>query len=148
MALFGLFGKEKKKHRAYHADRTRHSSEFEAQLVRSPKAERAFVSLLVRMMCEDGIVDEEEYTQVINSAMECVQLDDYALRKIVDATLANDDTNVNHELAALMRESTEYDRSNLIQQLWNVAMADGEISEYEDKLIRRAAAALKVELRD
>ncbi|MDX8410209.1 MAG: TerB family tellurite resistance protein [Mariprofundales bacterium] len=148
MALFGLFGSGKKKSRSYHADRSGRSSEHEAQLVRSPASERAFVSLLVRMMCEDGVVDEEEYAQVINSAMECVQLDDYAVRKIVDAALASDDVGVNRELATFMHESTEYDRSNLIQQLWNIAMADGEISDYEARLIRRAAVALKVKIKE
>ncbi|MDX8408528.1 MAG: TerB family tellurite resistance protein [Mariprofundales bacterium] len=146
MALFGLFDSPKKKHRSYQDDHLHRASDQMAQIARSAKSERAFISLLVKMMLEDGKVLEEEYVQVINSAIECVQLDDYQVRKIVDDVLAGDDIDLKQELAVIKREATAHDRANLVHHLWKIAIADEEVCAVEAKLLHRVADILNVKL--
>ncbi len=144
MGLFDLFsGKKKKRRHASH-----HSKVQRSQLVRSEASERAFVVLLVKMMNEDGNIDDNEYQQIIDSVMECVQLDSYSIRDLVDEALAEDGDSLSKLLSDFMHSSTEDDRESLVQQLWQVAMADGTLEPGEEALLRRVAASLHVRLID
>ncbi|MDX8414426.1 MAG: TerB family tellurite resistance protein [Mariprofundales bacterium] len=144
MGLFGLF-KKKKKHRSYKVDIQR-SSHQRSQLVRSEASERAFVVLLVKMMNEDGHVDNEEYQQIIDSVMECVQMDSYSIRDLINDTLADDTLSLHKLLSDFMRSSTVEDRESLVLQLWQVAMSDGHIDEREEALLNKVSARLQVKV--
>jgi len=145
MGLFGLF-KKKKTHRSYAVDIHR-SAHQRSQLVRSEASEKAFVVLLVKMMNEDGQVDNDEYRQIIDSVMECVQMDSYSIRDLINETLADGSLSLNKLLADFMRSSTEEDRESLVQQLWHVAMADGHIDEGEEALLKKVSARLHVNIK-
>jgi len=144
MGLFGLFAK-KKKYRSYEVDLHR-SAHQRSQLVRSEASERAFVVLLVKMMNEDGEVDDGEYQQIIDSVMECVQMDSYSIRDLINETLADNRLSLHKLLSDFMRSSTEEDRESLVRQLWQVAMSDGHIDEREEALLNKVSARLHVKV--
>ncbi len=145
MGLFGLFKGKKKPHRSYKVDINRPAHQ-RSQLVRSEASERAFVVLLVKMMNEDGQVDDEEYQQIIDSVMECVQLDSYTIRDLINEAIDDDSVPLRKLLADFMRASTKEDRESLVRQLWQVAMADGHLDPGEEALLKKVAACLQVEI--
>ena len=144
MGLLGLF-KKRRRRRSYKVELDRPAHQ-RSQLVRSEASERAFVVLLVRMMKEDGAVDDEEYQQIIDSVMECVQLDFYTVRDLINEALDDDSVPLHKLLGDFMRASTVEDRESLVRQLWQVAMADGRLDPGEEALLKRVSACLQVEI--
>lgn len=110
----------------------------------------ALAALLVRCMAIDGTVSEDERRMLRSLLMRHYTLSDTD----VD-TLIEDATQAEHEAvdlyrftSVLKRQLSEAERIRVIEQLWEVAFADGKAHEFEENLVWRVAELMGVHRRD
>ncbi len=110
----------------------------------------ASAALLMELMKTDRHIDEAE-TRAFNAVLQrTFNLDSEALAEI--AELAEEESRQAtslYEFTSLVNESYSYDdKTQLIENMWRVAYADGELDKYEEQLIRKTADLIYVEHRD
>lgn len=103
------------------------------------------------MMIETGKADhdfdEKELNTVRKVALDVYGLDENTIDKmIMDAKQAADDATSLYEFTSLINENLDEEQKyRVIQSMWRVAYADGQVDRYEEHIIRRAADLLYVE---
>ena len=106
----------------------------------------AAAALLVEAACMDGHFDEDE-KQTITSALQTqFGLDGDEAGDLVRAGIeAQDESNQLYAFTRIIKDRFEHaDKVRMIEMLWEVACADGEIHHYESNLVRRVAGLLYV----
>jgi len=106
------------------------------------------------LLIEIAKADEQETQDEIRKVREILQqefsLSNEQLEKLVSVSETEGDklTSV-YPFTALINEHYEYaDKVNLIKLMWRVAYADGDLSKYEDHLIRKVADLIYLSHRD
>ncbi|MEM6483350.1 MAG: TerB family tellurite resistance protein [Pseudomonadota bacterium] len=111
-----------------------------------PDARLALMALLVRLARSDGHYDSFEVARITSIAEERYHLDAEgaeALRREAEALEAEAPDTVRFTRA--IKDAVPYDdRVEVIEALWQVALADGSREAEEDALIRLAANLLGV----
>ena len=106
----------------------------------------AAAALLVGAACLDGHFDEDE-RRVITSALQTqFGLDGDEAGDLVRAGIeAQDDSNQLYAFTRVIKDRFDHaDKVRMIEMLWEVALADGDIHHYESNLVRRVAGLLYV----
>ena len=106
----------------------------------------ATAALLIHAAGIDGSISESERDMLHALLQQRFDLDNEATDKLIEtATLAE------HEAVDLYRFTSQLNRSldedgrlRLVEMMWQIAFADGRITEFEDNLIWRAADLLGV----
>ncbi|MFZ5608244.1 MAG: TerB family tellurite resistance protein [Pseudomonadota bacterium] len=117
---------------------------------RSPAAgdrRLAVAALLMEAAATDGRIDEDERARILALLMRAFSLGEDAARALVKraAQRQADAVELHGFTRVLKSELTSQERIALIEMLWEVALADGNLHEYEDQLIRRVAGLLYVD---
>ncbi|SIS49559.1 tellurite resistance TerB family protein [Phaeovulum vinaykumarii] len=115
-----------------------------------PDAEVALAALLVRVARADGFYDDSEKTRIerLLARRQGLSAEDArALRETAEGVEAEAPDTVRFTRALKDRIAYE-DRTQVIEALWEIALADGARSADEDALIRLAAPLLGVSDRD
>ncbi|NPD16215.1 TerB family tellurite resistance protein [Xinfangfangia sp. D13-10-4-6] len=105
-------------------------------------ARLALAALLVRLARTDGLYAVEEVERIDRVLMQRFQLDAFgaaALRAEAEALEAEAPDTVRFTRALKAATSPE-ERSDLMQALWSVALADGSRDPDEDRLLRMVAS--------
>lgn len=106
--------------------------------------ERINASLLVEIARADHQLDSEEIESIKQALQRSSSLDDSELSDIVDTAVVDADNAVSlHEHIRLVNQ--QFDRKQkvqLLEQMWRVAAADGNIDQYEDYTIRKLSDLL------
>ena len=101
----------------------------------------AAAALLIEISRADFQSDSSEITAVENALRKKFHLDENKLTDLV--LLANEEAKEATSLYQFTRLINDYylpeQKFALVKALWEVAIADGEISKYEDHLIRKIA---------
>jgi len=110
----------------------------------------AAAALLVEAATMDGHFDPEERDAIRSALEDGFGLDaDVADELIVDGEQAAARSTQLVGFTRVMKDRLELeDRVKLIEMLWEVAYADGEVHHYESNLVRRVAGLLYVPDRD
>lgn len=110
----------------------------------------ALAALLVRCMAIDGTVSEDE-----RATLRDVLVRNYTLSDTDVDTLIADAVQAEHEAvdlyrftSVLKRQTSEEERIQVIEQLWEMVYADGRTHEFEENLVWRVAELLGVHRRD
>lgn len=110
------------------------------------RVQLACAALLIELMKTDARIDEREtetLTRVLGSTF---GLGQETLRELV--RLADDEANNAtslYEFTSLINSEYEYeDKLKLIENMWRIAFADGELDKYEDHLIRKTSELIYV----
>lgn len=110
----------------------------------------AAAALLVEAAVMDGNFDDAERTVVTRLLTERFTLDAAEVQELLsqaEATIAN--ANELYTLTRTVKDNFEHtERIGLIEMLWEVAYADGELHDYESNLVRRLAGLLYVSDRE
>ena len=113
-------------------------------------AEAAAVALLVEAAVMDGEFDVDE-RQVISRliverfGIEAADVEDL----IASGEQAVADSHQLYAFTSVVKQGFDFDqRIELIEMLWEVAYADGELHDYEASLVRRVAGLIHVTDRD
>lgn len=110
----------------------------------------ASAALLMELMQTDRHIDETE-TRAFNAVLQrTFDLDSAALAEIAElAESESRQATSLYEFTSLVNESYSYDdKTQLIENMWRVAYADGVLDKYEEQLIRKTADLIYVEHRD
>lgn len=112
--------------------------------------ELAAAALLVEAAVLDGEFDLAERATVERLLKAHFKLDDVQVSDLIfDAEAAIEDANELYTLARTVKDGLEIDeRTAIIEMLWEVAYADGEVHDYEANLVRRLSGLLYVSDRD
>lgn len=101
----------------------------------------AAAALLIELSRADYKQDINEQLAIESALNKCFTLDPAQLKELITlAEQENNDATSLYQFTSLIKDNySEQQRYNLIKMLWQVAVADGEISKYEDHMIRKVA---------
>jgi uncharacterized tellurite resistance protein B-like protein len=106
----------------------------------------ATAALLVHAAAVDGQVSDAERDKLCSLLKQRFGLDDAAASELIDRAAVADERAVDlYHFTRLLNDCLDdTGRLRMIEMMWSVAYADGEISEYESNLIWRVADLLGV----
>ncbi|MCR4378019.1 MAG: TerB family tellurite resistance protein [Rhodospirillales bacterium] len=112
--------------------------------------ELAAAALLVEAAVLDGTFDDAERAVIERLLKGHFNLTDADVTDLIrDAESTIEDANELYTLARTVKDGLEIsERTAIIEMLWEVAYADGELHDYEANLVRRLAGQLYVSDRD
>ena len=110
----------------------------------------AAAALLIHVVGIDGdvsAIEREKLHAVLKSQFD---LDDTATAELIDAATAADRDAVDlYRFTTLINRSLDEDgRKRVVEMMWEMVYADGDVTEFEDNVIWRAADLLGVPSRD
>lgn len=112
--------------------------------------ERVSATLLIEIARADHEIDQAEREAITRALQQAGKLDAEDVRSIVDeACLAADSTVSLYEHVRLINE--QFDKPcklALVEQMWRVALADGNIDGYEEYTIRKLCDLMYIKHRD
>jgi uncharacterized tellurite resistance protein B-like protein len=110
----------------------------------------AATALLVHAAGIDGNISDVERTKLHAIIKRRFALDDALTDELVaEATQAEHEAiDLYHFTSLLMRSLDEDGRRKIVEMMWEIAYADGHVTEFEDNLIWRAADLLGISSRD
>jgi len=108
--------------------------------------ERVSASLLVEIARSDHNLETVEIDSIVATLQQSSSLPDEEIKSLVDTAIAEVDNAVSlHEHVRLINEQFEQEQKvALIEQMWRVAAADGDVDRYEDYTIRKLSDLLHV----
>jgi uncharacterized tellurite resistance protein B-like protein len=106
----------------------------------------AAAALLVEAACIDGQFDAGEKRTITSALQTQFGLDGEEAEDLVQAGIeAQDDSSQLYGFTRIIKDQFEHaDKVRMIEMLWEVALADGDIHHYESNLVRRVAGLLYV----
>ena len=110
----------------------------------------AATALLIHVVSLDGEPSEVE-TRKLHSLIEThFGLDRGSADKLIaSATLVEGEAvDLYHFTSVIMREVNEAGRLKIVEMMWELVYADGQVSEFEDNVVWRAADLLGISSRD
>ncbi len=110
----------------------------------------AAVALLVHVAAADGETDEKERLRLKSLVEERFGLDEDATRRLIARAEESDRDAVDFYqfTSVLKRTLDDGGRRKIIEMMFEIAYADGELHEFEDNAIWRVAELLGVSARD
>jgi uncharacterized tellurite resistance protein B-like protein len=110
----------------------------------------AAAALMVHVATLDGELSPAERAKLHALLKARFKLEDKATEELIDAALAADHEAVDFYrfTSLLMRMMDEEQRRRIVAMMWEMAFADGNISEFEDNVMWRVADLLGVSNRD
>jgi len=110
----------------------------------------AAAALLVHASTVDGYVEEAETERLQSVLRDRYGLPDDQLHELVVAAerTERDAVDIYSFTSKLKKALSEEDRLEIIEMMWEIAFADGEVHGYEENLIWRTAELLGISSRD
>lgn len=110
----------------------------------------AAAALLVHASTIDGYVEEAETKRLQAALKERYALSDDQLHELVVAAERSERhaVDIYSFTSKLKKELSEEDRLQIIEMMWEIAFADGEVHGYEENLIWRTAELLGISSRE
>lgn len=110
----------------------------------------AAAALLVHLVSIDGVVDEAEQKTLRSILKSRYELNDDETAALIEIARERDNEAVDlyNFTSVLKRSLDEEGRAQIIEMMWELVLADGEIHEFEDNLVWRVAELLGVSRRD
>lgn len=110
----------------------------------------AAAALLAHLVSIDGVVDEVEQTRLRKVLQARFELSDSETTELIEVAGERDKEAVDLYAftSVLKKHLNEEGRIQIIEMMWELVFADGEIHEFEDNLVWRVAELLGVSRRD
>ena len=104
-------------------------------------------ALLVEAAMADGVLDPDEGALILHLLTDQLELGPADAQTMLDEAIAVHNTRVEiHGLVRQIRTDTEMeDRIIILEMIWVVVLADGQIDEHESQLMRRLAGLLFID---
>ena len=111
------------------------------------KLARAVAALLVEASMADGSIDEIECAHIRHMLVTQLDLSAEDAEAMLDASVASHEDRIEiHSLTRHIRNDTDApDRSVILEMVWMVVLADGNLDAHESQLMRRLAGLLFVD---
>lgn len=113
-------------------------------------ARLALAALLAHMMAIDGAVEDTERDKLREVLESEYQIAGDDLDTLIDEAVRADSEAVDlYGFTSVLKRTMEHgQRVRVVEHLWEMVYADGEVHEFEDNLVWRIAELLGVERRD
>jgi uncharacterized tellurite resistance protein B-like protein len=110
----------------------------------------ATTALLIHVISIDGEPSEIEKRKLHSLIESRFGLDPGAADRLIKSAilLEGEAVDLYHFTSVIMREVDEGGRLRIVEMMWEVVYADGEVSEFEDNVVWRAADLLGISSRD
>ena len=110
------------------------------------KLARTVAALLVEAAMSDGDIDEIEYAHIRHMLVTQLDLSADDVKVMLDESVTSHDDRIEiHSLTRNIRNNTDAaDRSVILEMVWMVVLADGNVDAHESQLMRRLAGLLFV----
>jgi len=110
----------------------------------------ASAALLIEMTRADDIIKEEEKLSVSRAVQTSFNLSQEETSELIE--LADAETHQStcyFEFTSLInKEFSQEQKIKLVEQMWHVAFADGELEKYEEHLVRKISELLYISHKD
>jgi len=106
--------------------------------------ERLSAQLLVEIAWSDHVIEDVEHDAIVNALGESTSLSTNEINSILMETINNlDNTITLHEhIKTINNHFEKPQKIKLIEQMWRVAYADGDLDKYEEHTIRKLSDLL------
>ena len=111
--------------------------------------QKSICSLMIEVAYADNQLDESELKVMANSLSK-LDIQEGEIQEIVDATLAKSKESISfYEHTRILNDQLDYDqKKEVLNSVWAIAFADGEMDKHEEHLIRRIADLLYLNHKD
>ena len=105
---------------------------------RDNSIQKSICSLMIEVAYADDQLDESELKAMANSLSK-LDIEEEEIQEIVDATLAKSKESISfYEHTRILNDQLDYDqKKEVLNSVWAIAFADGEMDKHEEHLIRR-----------
>ena len=109
-------------------------------------ATKACIALLLETSMADEILDESELVTLKNSLQKDFLIDEDEIDELIDLAKENvEDSNSLYEFTRDINDNFDAtERVKLIESMWKIAYADGNIDKYEEHIIRKVSNLIYV----
>jgi uncharacterized tellurite resistance protein B-like protein len=110
----------------------------------------AAAALLVHVCTVDGDISPAERTRLHDVLKHRFDLDEAGTARLIDAAIAADNEAVDlyHFTHLINRSLDEDGRRRMVEMMWEIVFADGQVDEFEDNIVWRASDLLGISTRD
>ena len=117
--------------------------------IKDSSIQKSICSLMIEVAYADDQLDESEFKAMANSLSK-LDIEDEEIQEIVDATLAKSKESISfYEHTRILNDQLDYDqKKEVLNSVWAIAFADGEMDKHEEHLIRRIADLLYLNHKD
>ena len=111
--------------------------------------QKSICSLMIEVAYADNQLDDSELKVMANSLSK-LDIEKEEIQEIVDATLAKSKESISfYEHTRILNDQLDYDqKKEVLNSVWAIAFADGEMDKHEEHLIRRIADLLYLNHKD
>ena len=111
--------------------------------------QKSICSLMIEVAYSDNQLDESELKAMANSLSK-LDIEEEEIQEIVDATLAKSKESISfYEHTRILNDKLDYDqKKEVLNSVWAIAFADGQMNKHEEHLIRRIADLLYLNHKD
>ena len=111
--------------------------------------QKSICSLMIEVAYADNQLDDSELKVMANSLSK-LDIEKEEIQEIVDATLAKSKESISfYEHTRILNDKLDYDqKKEVLNSVWAIAFADGEMDKHEEHLIRRIADLLYLNHKD
>ncbi|RZP26542.1 MAG: TerB family tellurite resistance protein [Alphaproteobacteria bacterium] len=106
----------------------------------------AVLSLLIEACKVDGIVSDDEIEKITSLLINKFHLENSKAKNAVNFVLekANEKVEIFSDIKVILDTMDHEERIKVIEMLWGVVLADGNIDDYESNLMRKISSLLHV----
>ena len=106
----------------------------------------AVLSLLIEACKVDGIVSDDEIEKITGLLINKFHLEASKAKNAVSFVLekANDKVEIFSDIKVILDTMDHEERIKVVEMLWGVVLADGNIDDYESNLMRKISSLLHV----
>ena len=107
---------------------------------------KACIALLLETSMADEILDESELMALKNTLQKDFQINENEIDELIDLAKENvEDSTSLYEFTRNINDNFDAaERVKLIESMWKIAYADGNIDKYEEHIIRKVANLIYV----
>ncbi|AXS42126.1 TerB family tellurite resistance protein [Breoghania sp. L-A4] len=107
-------------------------------------------TLLIHIVSVDGIVDDSERTRLRTILKEHYQLDENETSELIDEARKRDKEAVDlYGFTSVLKRRLDIDeRRKIVEMMWEIVYADGQVHEFEDNTVWRVTELLGIPASD
>jgi uncharacterized tellurite resistance protein B-like protein len=107
---------------------------------------KACIALLLETSMADEVLDESELMALKNTLQKDFQINEDEIDELIDLAKENvEDSNSLYEFTRDINDNFDAtERVKLIESMWKIAYADGNIDKYEEHIIRKVSNLIYV----
>ena len=122
------------------------NEESEDPIIDDKSSTKACVALLLETSMADEILDESELMALKNTLQKDFQINEDEIDELIDLAKENvEDSTSLYEFTRDINDNFDSaERVKLIESMWKIAYADGNIDKYEEHIIRKVSNLIYV----